>query len=220
MGPAWTYLCIPQGSPITSNATRLLQLKQETDKEPIPQKAEEQNARIADVVEREQQRLRNFIRKRVPDADEADDILQDVFYELVQAYRMMKPIERVTSWLFRVTRNRITDIFRKKRPSTFTEETREDDPSLGLDDLLPPNNAGPEAAYARRLLLEELDAALEELPEEQREVFIAHEFEGRSFKELSATTGVSVNTLLSRKHYAVLFLRKRLKEIYDEFSGT
>jgi RNA polymerase sigma factor (sigma-70 family) len=171
----------------------------------------EQDQRISEAVEREQSRLRNFIRKRVPGEGDAEDILQDVFFELVEAYRLMKPVEQVGAWLFRVARNRITDFFRKKKPEPLDEGE-----TFVLEDLLP----SPEAAYARRVLLEELDAALDELPEEQRAVFIAHEIQGRSFKELAAETGVSVNTLLSRKHYAVLHLRERLQSIYDEFTRT
>jgi RNA polymerase sigma factor (sigma-70 family) len=179
----------------------------------------EQDRRISAAVEQEQSRLRNFIRRRVPDPGDAEDILQDVFYELVEAYRLMKPIEQVGAWLFRVARNRITDRFRKKRPVLASDQAgvEEDGEMLSLEDLLPSQDAGPDAAYARSLLLEELEDALEELPDEQREVFVAHEFEGRSFKELAAGSGMSVNTLLSRKRYAVLFLRQRLREIYDEF---
>src|SRR2546430_2757988 len=172
----------------------------------------EQDQRISEVVKREQSRLRNFIRWRVPDPRDVEDILQDVFYELVEAYRLMKPIEHVSGWLFRVARNRITDLFRKKKPEPLNDEMR------GIEDLLPSPDAGPEAAYARDVLLQELDAALDELPEEQRDVFIGHELEGRSFKELAEKTGVSVNTLLSRKHYAVLHLRKRLQVIHKEFN--
>jgi RNA polymerase sigma factor (sigma-70 family) len=168
-------------------------------------------------VEREQSRLRRFIRSRVADAGDAEDLLQEVFFELVEAYRLMKPVEQVGAWLFRVARNRITDWFRKKKPVTFADVAGDSEPGEGIIDLLPSPEAGPEAAYARRVLLEELDAALEELPEEQRAVFVAHEIEGRSFKDLAARTGVSVNTLLSRKHYAVLHLRRRLQAIYDEF---
>jgi RNA polymerase sigma factor (sigma-70 family) len=149
-----------------------------------------------------------------------EDILQDTFYELVEAYRMMKPVQQVSAWLFQVARNRITDLFRKKKPGALTNDPvafAEDGESLLLEDLLPSPDAGPEEAYARNVLLEELDAALDELPEEQREVFIAHELEGFSFKQLAAATGLSVNTLLSRKHYAVLHLRQRLRAIYDEF---
>jgi RNA polymerase sigma factor (sigma-70 family) len=179
-----------------------------------------QHQRISAAVAQEQARLRNFIRKRVADEGDAEDILQEVFYELVEAYRLMKPVEQVGAWMFRVARNRIADLFRKRRPETArSDRTRavEDEEALGLEDLLPSPDAGPEAAYARVVLLEELEAALEELPEEQREVFVAHELEGRSFKELAAETGLSVNTLLSRKRYAVLHLRRRLRTIYDEF---
>jgi RNA polymerase sigma factor (sigma-70 family) len=180
----------------------------------------EQNQRISEVVTREQSRLRNFIRRRVPDPRDAEDILQDVFYELVEANRLLMPIEHVTGWLFRVARNRITDLFRKKRPESFSDTAvaDEDDELLQLEDLLPSPDAGPEALYARNLLLDELELAVDELPEEQREVFVAHELEGRSFKEMAAETGVSVNTLLSRKRYAVRHLRERLQGIYDEFT--
>jgi RNA polymerase sigma factor (sigma-70 family) len=180
----------------------------------------EQDRRIAETVAREQERLRAFIRRRVADVGDAEDILQDVFYELVLAYRLMKPIEHVTGWLFRVARNRITDLFRKKRPRALAEVSsavEEEGEGLGLDEVVPSREGGPEAAYARAVLLEELDAALDELPDEQREIFLAHELEGRSFKELAAESGVGVNTLLSRKHYAVLHLRRRLQTIYDEF---
>ncbi len=180
----------------------------------------EQDQRITEVVKREQSRLRSFIRRRVPDPRDAEDILQDVFYELVEANRLLMPIEHITGWLFQVARNRITDLFRKKRPESFSETTvtDEDDELLQLEDLLPSPDAGPEALYVRSVLLDELDLALDELPEEQHDVFVAHELEGRGFKEISAETGVSVNTLLSRKRYAVLHLRKRLQSIYDEFT--
>ncbi len=192
---------------------------QETlSKEPL---SGEQDQQIIEAVERDQTRLRAFIRRRVPDQGDAEDILQDVFYELVEAYRLMKPIEQVSAWLFRVARNRITDLFRRKKPGRSIDgpiTLGEESDFLLLEDLLPSPDAGPEAAYARTLLLEELDEALEELPEEQREVFIAHELEGRTFKELAAEIGVSVNTLLSRKHYAVLHLRRRLHDIHEEFT--
>jgi len=164
--------------------------------------------------------LRNFIRRRVPDPGDVEDILQDVFYELIEAYRLMKPVEHATAWMFQVARNRIIDLFRKRKREALeaetTSESIDDAPRFSLD-LLPSPDAGPEAAYARRVLEEELEDALDELPEEQREAFIAHEFLGRSFKELAAETGVSVPTLISRKHYAVVHLRKRLQAIYDEF---
>ena len=180
----------------------------------------QQDLRIAEVVKREQSRLRNFIRRRVPDPRDAEDILQDVFYELVEANRLLMPIEHDTGWLFRVARNRITDLLRKKRPERFgaAAVTDEDDELLQVEDLLPSPDAGPEALYARNVLLDALELAVEELPQEQRDVFVGHELEGRSFKEMSAETGVSVNTLLSRKRYAVRHLRARLQGIYDEFT--
>ena len=180
----------------------------------------EPDQRISEVVRREQSRLLNFIRRRVPDPRDAEDILQDVFYELVEANRLLMPIEHVTGWLFRVARNRITDLFRKKRPESFSDTAvaDEDDDRLQVEDLLPSPDAGPEALYARNVLLDELELAIDELSDEQRQVFVAHELEGRSFKEMAAETGVSVNTLLSRKRYAVRHLRERLQRIYDEFS--
>ena len=184
----------------------------------LDQMAFEQDQQISDVVKRAQSRLRNFIRRRVPDPGDAEDILQDVFYELVEANRLLMPIEHITGWLFRVARNRITDLFRKKKPESFSDTAVVDeyDELLQVEDLLPSPDAGPEALYARSVLLDELELAIDELPEEQREVFVAHELEGRSFKEMAAETGVSVNTLLSRKRYAVLHLRERLQSIYDE----
>jgi len=173
-----------------------------------------------ETIGREQGRLRNFIRRRVPDESDAEDILQDVFYELIEAYRLMKPIEQVGAWLYRVARNRIIDRFRKKKPEPLSAERdpgAEDGDSLSLEELLPSPDAGPEAAYARSILVEELDAAIDELPEEQREVFLAHEYEWLSFKQISAETGIGVNTLLSRKHHAVFYLRRQLQAIYDDF---
>ena len=182
----------------------------------------EQDERISEAIDRDKTRLRNFIRRRVADPSDAEDILQEVFYELVETYRLMKPIEQVGAWLFRVARNRITDLFRKRKPEASTNDpvVAEEGEFLTLEDLLPSQDAGPEAAYARTVLLEELEDALEELPDEQREVFLAHEIEGRSFKDLAVETGLSVNTLLSRKHYAVLHLRERLREVYDEFTNS
>ena len=179
----------------------------------------EQDQRISTVVQGEQARLRSFIRRHVPDPRDVEDILQDVFYELVEANRLLMPIEHVTGWLFRVARNRITDLFRKKKPESAGETAiAEDGELLRLEDLLPSPDAGPEALYARNLLLAELELAIDELPDEQREVFVAHELEGHSFKEIAAETGVNINTLLSRKRYAVLHLRGRLQSIYDEFT--
>lgn len=179
----------------------------------------EQDRRIVEVVRREQSRLRNFIRRRVPDPRDADDILQDVFSELVEANRLLMPIDHVTGWLFRVARNRITDLFRKKKPERFSNAAiaSEEDELLHLEDLLPSPDAGPDGLYARGILLEAIELAIDELPDEQREVFVAHEIDGRSFKEIAAETGVNINTLLSRKRYAVLHLRERLQPIYDEF---
>jgi RNA polymerase sigma factor (sigma-70 family) len=180
----------------------------------------EQDQRISDVVKREQSRLRNFIRRRVPDPRDAEDILQDVFYQLVEANRLLMPIDHITGWLFRVARNRIIDLFRKRKPESFSgfRVANEDDEGPQWEDLLPSPDAGPDALYARNLLIDELELAIDELPEEQRDVFVAHELEGRSFKEIAAQTGVSVNTLLSRKHYAVRHLRERLQSLYDEFT--
>ena len=185
----------------------------------LEQATAEQDQWIAQAMERDGFRLRNYIRKRVVDIDATEDILQDVFSELIEAYRLVKPIEQVSAWLFRVAKNRIIDRFRGKKLESLSEAAygNEDDDAVLLIDLLPSPDSSPEAAYAGAVLLDELDDALEELPEEQRWVFIRHEWEGYSFKELAAETGVSVNTLLSRKRYAVLYLRQRLQSIYDEF---
>jgi RNA polymerase sigma factor (sigma-70 family) len=179
----------------------------------------EQDRQISEIIAEERSRLRNFIRRRVPDPSDAEDIVQEVFYELVEANRLLMPIEHVTGWLFRVARNRITDLFRKKKPETFSDAAVEGEGGevLRIEDLLPSPDAGPEALYVRNVLFDELELALDELPEEQRHVFVAHELEGRSFKQMAAETGVSVNTLLSRKRYAVLHLRERLQSTYDEF---
>jgi RNA polymerase sigma factor (sigma-70 family) len=181
--------------------------------------AREQDQRISDVVEREASRLRSFIRRRVPDPRDAEDVLQEVFYELVQANRLLMPIDHVTGWLFRVARNRIVDLFRKTKTERLRDAPGADDQNeqLGIEDMLPSPDAGPEALFARRVLLDELALAIDELPEDQREVFVAHELDGRSFKEIAARTGVSVNTLLSRKRYAVRRLRRRLERIYNDF---
>jgi RNA polymerase sigma factor (sigma-70 family) len=178
----------------------------------------EQNRLISDAMERDQPRLRSFIRKHIADSNEAEDILQDVFYELIEAYRMMKPVEHVTAWLFRVARNRMVDLFRRKKPNSLNTPVSAETDADTLEDLLPSSDAGPEAAYARNLLLDALEEALEELPAAQREVFVAHELMGQSFKDISAETGLSINTLLSRKRYAVLHLRKRLQSIYESYS--
>jgi RNA polymerase sigma factor (sigma-70 family) len=178
----------------------------------------EQDRQLSEIVAKERSRLRDFIRRRVPDPADAEDIVQEVFYELVEANRLLMPIDHVTGWLFRVARNRITDLFRKRRSAAFSDAAMvdEDGELLRIEDLLPSPDAGPEALYARGVLFDELEAALDELPAGQREVFVAHELEGRSFRELAAATGVNVNTLLSRKRYALLHLRARLQGIHDQ----
>jgi RNA polymerase sigma factor (sigma-70 family) len=185
----------------------------------LEQTTAEQDQWIAQAVERDGFRLRNYIRKHVVNLEATEDILQEVFCELIEAYRLLKPIEQVSAWLFRVARNRIIDRFRSRKVESLSQPKygEDDDEAVSLEDLLPSPESGPEAVYARSVLLEEIDEALEEMPEEQRSVFIAHEWEGYSFKELSAETGVSVNTLLSRKRYAVLHLRRRLRSIHEEF---
>jgi RNA polymerase sigma factor (sigma-70 family) len=181
---------------------------------------DEQDHRIAETIERERGRLRNFVRSRVADELDVEDVLQDVFSELVEAYRLAKPIEQAGAWLFRVARNRIVDLFRRRRrlaPRMPDARAEDDGESERLEELLPSPDAGPEAAYARTVLIEELELALGELPAEQRAVFVAHEIEGRSFRELAAESGLSMNTLLSRKRYAVLHLRRRLESIHADF---
>jgi RNA polymerase sigma factor (sigma-70 family) len=179
----------------------------------------EQDQRIADVVKREQSRLRNFVRKRVADPRDVEDILQDVFYKLVEANRLLMPIDHVTGWLFRVARNRIIDFFRRTKPESFGDSFVDNDADeLHFEDLLPSPGAGPDAQYASKVLLDELELAIDELPKEQRDVFVAHELEGQSFEQIAAVTGVSINTLLSRKRYAVQRLRRRLQSIYDELT--
>lgn len=180
----------------------------------------EQDKRISEAVEREQSRLRSFIQRRVGNPEDVEDILQDAFYQLVETVRLVRPVEHIGPWLFRVIRNRVVDFYRRKKADVSMDEPVEFGEKGGLvalSDLLPSPDDGPEAAYARKVLLDELGDALDELPLEQREVFLAHEIEGRSFQELADVTGLSVNTLLSRKHYAVLQLRRRLRTIYDEF---
>src|SRR3954468_14760009 len=187
----------------------------------MEQQTAEQDRRITETFEREQPRLRSFIRRRVADSRDAEDILQEVFTELVEAYRMFQSIDQAGAWLFRVARNRIVDLFRKKKPvplSDLAPQLDEEGEEMSVEDLLPSPEAGPEAAFARLMLVEELEEALDELPERQREAFVAHEIEGISFKELSARTGVGVNTLLTRKRLAVLYLRERLQEMYDELA--
>jgi len=177
----------------------------------------DQDRLLAEAIQRDEPRLRSFIRKRVLDMQDAEDVLQDVFYELIEAYRLMKPAEQVTAWLYRVARNRITDLFRRRKAVSLNEVVDADEDGPAFEDLLPSLDDGPDAIYARKLLFDAMEEALAELPKGQREVFVAHELLGRSFKELAAETGVSVNTLLSRKRYAVLHLRKRLQEMDERF---
>lgn len=183
----------------------------------------EPDRHIAEIIAGERSRLRNFIRKRVPNEADAEDLLQDVFYEFVEAYRLMEPVQRWSAWMFKVARNRIIDFFRTRRPETSASDpvaVSDEGEELLLEDVLPSPAAGPAEVYARAVLLRELEEALDELPKEQRDVFIAHELEGTSFKEIAARTGVGVNTLLSRKRYAVLHLRRSLQAIYEEFVKT
>jgi RNA polymerase sigma factor (sigma-70 family) len=182
--------------------------------------SDEQGRRLTDDIARESPRLRNFIRRRVADEADVEDILQEVFSELFEAYRLLQPIEQVGAWLYRVAKNRITDRYRRRGSEAKAEPPVDEDGEENLLDLLPDPGGGPEAAYLRAALLEELDAALEELPEEQQQVFIAHELEGRSFKDLAVETGLSLNTLLARKHYAVRLLRRRLQAIYDDITQS
>ena len=177
----------------------------------------QQDQRIVEIITRERGRLGGFVRQRVSDPGDVDDILQDVFFELVEACRLPDPIEQVGAWLFRVARNRIIDRFRKKREQSLPP-AREGGDDDWLEPALPDVDSGPEAAYLRAMVLETMALALEELPARQREVFIAHELDGRSFKELAAESGLSVNTLLGWKRLAVLHLRARLRPLYDEFS--
>ena len=208
LGASLVYPCMDAATDLSAN---------------VPATMNGQDERISEVVARERNRLRSFIRRRVPDAGDAEDILQEVFYELIAATRLLQPIEQVSAWLFRVARNRIIDRFRKNRETLgqidATPELEQQEAD-NLEQMLPSADAGPEALFARRMLLEELDAALDELPAVQREVFIAHELEGKSFRELAQQTGLSINTLLARKRYAVLHLRERLQDIYEEIHST
>jgi RNA polymerase sigma factor (sigma-70 family) len=178
-----------------------------------------QREQIGVAVQRERRRLLDFIRRRIPDEDDAEDILQDVFYQFSESF-MVQPIEQVSAWLFRAARNRITDLFRKKKAIPFSKtffQHEDDEDSGSIDDFLPDAADGAEAAYARKILMSELMEALDELPAEQRDAFVMHEMEDKSFKEMSALTGEPVNTLISRKRYAVVYLRERLRALYEEF---
>jgi RNA polymerase sigma factor (sigma-70 family) len=199
-------------------------MKEAASLEPMALRSEPpDDGRITDVVTKERSRLLSFIRRRVSDPLDAEDILQDVWSELVEANRLLMPIEHVTGWLFRVARNRITDLFRRRQTERRGDRGRdevEDDELLTMEDLLPSRAAGPDAELARQVLLDELEAAVAELPKDQRDVFVAHEIDGRSFKDLAAETGVNINTLLSRKRYAVQHLRERLRAVYEEWDDT
>ncbi len=179
---------------------------------------------MSETFQRQRTRLAAFIRRRVPDLADAEDILQEVLFEWVETVRLMRPVEQLGAWMYRVARNRIADLFRRRALVQFESLDAlaagggDDASPLALEDLLPAPDAGPDAAFARKVLLEQLDEAIDELPQEQRWVFVAHEIEGRSFRELAHESGESVNTLLSRKHYAVLRLRRRLRTIYEEFA--
>ena len=179
----------------------------------------QQDRDIAATVRRERGRLLAYIRRWIVDAAEAEDIVQESLYELVLAYRMMQPVEQAGAWLARVARNRVIDRFRRKGARSGAVEMRshEEDPASGLADLLPAADSGPEAAVMRGILLAEVEAALAELPAEQREVFIAQELDGVSFRDLAQRSGVGINTLLSRKRYAVRFLRARLQAAWDDW---
>jgi len=182
----------------------------------------DRDRQITEIVAEQGLRLRNFIRRRVPNSADAEDLVQEVFSELVEANRLLMPIDHITGWLYRVARNRIVDLFRKRERQAIDSPAVEDEDGelLRLEEMLPSADAGPEAVYLRKVLLEELERAIAELPASQRAVFVAHELDGRSFKELSAESGVNVNTLLARKRYAVLALRERLQRVYDEFTKT
>ena len=184
--------------------------------------AADPNRRIVEIVEGQRTRLRNFIRRRVPHAEDVEDILQEVFSELVEANRRLMPIGHVSGWLFRVARNRIIDLLRRKEPARLGDAAivASSGEVVRIEDLLEAEDSDPEAEYARRRLVEELQQALSELPEEQRTVFVAHEIQGRSFKQMAAETGINVNTLLARKRYAVLHLRERLQRAFDEFRNV
>jgi RNA polymerase sigma factor (sigma-70 family) len=182
----------------------------------------EQNEQITETVRKERRRLFSFIKNRVPEPEDAEDVMQDVFYELTEMYRLMKPVEKISAWLFTTARNKITDLFRKKKAVPFSNETfatgvREDETEAEeFYDLFPDMSDSPEMLLMREVVREEMNKALKQMPENHRSVFVQTEMEEKSFKEISLATGVPVNTLISRKRYAVLFLRERLQEIYDE----
>lgn len=179
-----------------------------------------QNESIRQIIVKERKRLLDFIRKRVPTQEDAEDVLQDVFYELVNTYRLMKPVEQMASWLFTVARNKITDRYRKKKPDSLEEHfairAGDDGDRMDISDFLPSGTNSPETEMMREAIMQGLVQALDELPKEQREVFIMHELEDKSYQEIAELTGANVNTLLSRKRYAVLYLRERLQNLYAD----
>lgn len=182
--------------------------------------ADQSNPKIIATFSKESKRLLNFIKQRVPTTEDAEDILQDVMYEFVNSFRVMKPVEQVASWLFTVARNRITDFYRKKRPDLLEDQIvyfrNDDGDNLNLSDMLPAKDGTVESKMMSDLILKTLTESLQKLPKEQREVFMMHEMEDKSFQEISEITGANVNTLLSRKRYAVLFLREELRSLYTE----
>ena len=188
---------------------------------PIAEPTDRERPSIGETVRKERGRLLTFIRRRLPDPDDAEDVLQDVFVELTEAYQLAKPIERVAAWLFAVARNKISDWYRKTPPGrtlslTITDEAEAGTPVLGAW-LATTDETGPESEFFRETLMDTLTDALTELPDDQREVFVQHELEGRSFRDMAAEWDVPINTLLSRKRYAILHLRKRLRDLYDDF---
>jgi RNA polymerase sigma factor (sigma-70 family) len=182
----------------------------------------QQDQMIQQTVSKERSRLLSFIRKRIPSGADAEDILQDVFFELVESYRLTRPVEQLASWLFSVARNKITDLYRKQKPSSLEEEMlgsfSDDDEQLLLADILPANSRSADTAMWQEAVMDLLEEALEELPSEQKEVFMMHELEDLSFNEIAVITGVPLKTLISRKRYAVLYLRERLQRLYNDLS--
>lgn len=182
-------------------------------------KIDHSHAAIEQAYRTERKRLFDFIRKRIRREQDAEDILQDVFYQLVTGYSVTEPIEKLTAWLFTVARNKIIDWYRKRRPGSLPADENDPAVPLNLEEILFDPQQNPDQVYARSLVWTELAEALDELADEQREVFVLHELEGKSFKEIAALTGEPINTLLSRKRYAILFLRKKLQEFYDEIQN-
>jgi RNA polymerase sigma factor (sigma-70 family) len=194
------------------------------DQQPSARSSRPDARQLSDTIRREQGRLLAFIRKRLPAPEDAEDVMQDVFMELMEAYELANPIERVASWLFAVARNKISDWYRRDRSSgartiSLDEPVGDDDPEAPvlMEWLAVVDEGGPESEFFRETFMDALTDALAELPSDQREVFVLHELEGKSFKEMADAWKVPVNTLLSRKRYAILHLRKRLRDLYDDF---